>query len=86
MKHEFDELWLKCVLPSLANLAWCAFERQGLTRKVRSYNAWEDAIAAAVHDMENCLDIMLSVDAPQATIDTNNTRAQAEGASWLSRN
>lgn len=86
MKHEFSELWLKCVLPSLANLAWCAFERQGLTRKVQSYETWEDAIAAAVHDMGNCLDIMLSVDAPQATVDTNNTGAQAEGASWLKRN
>lgn len=82
-KNEILESQVKGLTPSLATLAWDAFEEQGLTRKVKSCDAWENGIAAAIHNMEKYLDNMLPVimqivDAQQAKPDAENW-----GATWL---
>ncbi len=82
-KDEIIEAQVKGFMPTVATLAWDAFEEQGLTRKVKSYHAWENGIAAAIHNMEKYLDNMLPV--IMQIVDALQAKPVAEngGARWL---
>lgn len=87
MKPKFDESIFSGALPSIASLLLDAFERNGLTRKVQSVNAWDNALAAAMHDIrKEYLKLMQSAYTVNEIIDNINKRSETEGASWLEMN
>ena len=57
--------WLYGIIPSIASLAWDAFEKQSLTKRRIGYKAWEDAVSIAVRSIEKLFNSIHSFAIPR---------------------
>ena len=79
MKKQSDnELWICCLIPSIASLAWEAFEENGLTIWC-SHDQWEEALNNAIGKITKLINSIH----PFVRSDGGKTTNDEEGATWL---